>query len=342
MTDVFVSYSHEDRRVAHEIVNAFQEHGYVVDWDNRIEPGERYNRTLPTRVANAERVAVLWSTSALQSDWVNLEARIAARLRTIAPALVDNSDLPPEFAHFQTFSLSDEATYPESLKRFVQNVGETARRSRGAGVRAGSDVRRAFHARRLGDFEGASDLLSWAFRRFEVSLDDPDFEEFRDADRYKAQTIRVLRALADSDYCGRLMMTLAGESLLPAIDAVLELKKDRIKEELAKDGCVLKKRYRGRFIRVGVIIRPSDGVNDGLLIDKLLSESDHRNGPLQVDCFLLIMSSSSEDRGLEFSQLSEKRRLDAKCIVWRPTDPDDELEKRLLDTAKKLCEENSS
>ncbi|NND75599.1 MAG: toll/interleukin-1 receptor domain-containing protein [Ilumatobacter sp.] len=342
MADVFVSYSHEDRDSAREVVCAFQNAGFMVDWDNRLVSGERYNETIPSRISHAQQVVVLWSKESSTSDWVKREAGIAAKLRTIAPLRLDDSDLPPAFDVFHT-PVWAGGIDAEALRNFVDDVGARARRQAAAAAYVANDVRRAFHARRVGDFERATDHLEWALRRFEVMLDDVEGEELRDAIRYKARTLRALDAMASRDFCGRLMRTLAGESLLPVIDAVLELRTDAITARLRQHDCDLKRAYRRRkIVRAGIVIRPGSGVDDAALVEKLLSESGRRHGPLQVDCFLLIMRTTENARKAQFSRHATARNLDANCLVWRPEDGDDELEQRLLDTARKVCEDVSS
>lgn len=79
-------------------------------------------------------------------------------------------------------------------------------------------------------------------------------------------------------------------------------------------------------------------VDDSRLIDKLLTETSSRSGPLSVDCFLLIMRTNDTDRGDRFSKLAAKRNLNAECVVWQPDDGDAKLEERLRQTSRHLCE----
>ena len=106
MSQVFISYSHEDKPKATAMAAALEAAGHTVWWDNELLPGDRFAATLAERIDRAEAVVVMWSRTSIQSDYVCDEAdraRIAGRL---TPVLIDAVRPPVGFGQLHTHDLS--------------------------------------------------------------------------------------------------------------------------------------------------------------------------------------------------------------------------------------------
>lgn len=90
MADVFISYASEDRAHAQALACALEKVGWSVWWDRAILPGKRFDAAIEQALDQAKAVAVLWSSSSIQSDYVRDEIQDAARQGTLVPALIEN------------------------------------------------------------------------------------------------------------------------------------------------------------------------------------------------------------------------------------------------------------
>ena len=90
--EVFISYANADRSVADSLVERIEETGVRCWIAPRDEvPGLRYGDVIDEAVEQATVVIVLFSRSALESEWVNREVELAAALhKTIVPVRVDD------------------------------------------------------------------------------------------------------------------------------------------------------------------------------------------------------------------------------------------------------------
>ena len=93
--EVFISYANADRSVADPLVERIEETGVRCWIAPRDEvPGLRYGDVIDEAVEQAKIVVVLFSKSALKSEWVNREVELAAALhKIIVPVRVDDVQL---------------------------------------------------------------------------------------------------------------------------------------------------------------------------------------------------------------------------------------------------------
>lgn len=97
------------------IVQALQQRGFSVWWDQNIQGGQRFARAIATELAQAGAVIVVWSHLSVESEWVADEAQEAKDLGKIVPILVDDVRPPLGFRSVQTLSLMDwdgQASHP--------------------------------------------------------------------------------------------------------------------------------------------------------------------------------------------------------------------------------------
>lgn len=107
MSDVFISYSSDDRDTARAIAAELEQRGLSVWWDRVIPPGRQYDEVIEEHLAAARCVVVLWSAKAAASKWVKIEAGEALRRDRLVPALIeDKVRIPLEFSRVQAADLS--------------------------------------------------------------------------------------------------------------------------------------------------------------------------------------------------------------------------------------------
>ena len=61
MSDVFLSYSREDRDRVAPLVHALEKLGLSVWWDRAIDPGARFEEEIDQEIQSAGCVVVAWS-----------------------------------------------------------------------------------------------------------------------------------------------------------------------------------------------------------------------------------------------------------------------------------------
>lgn len=106
MTDIFISYTATDRKVAARLAARLQEdEGWDVFWDRKIETGAEWNDEIQYQLRHARCVIVLWSSASRKSLWVKGEAAEAHDRNVHVPVVIDKSRPPRLFSGLQTASL---------------------------------------------------------------------------------------------------------------------------------------------------------------------------------------------------------------------------------------------
>jgi len=82
--DVFISYSHRDVEPARRLQALLEKLGLTV-WrdETRLVAGDNFAFTIHAGIANARRTVVMWSTAAIQSEYVIAEAEFARSKRKL-------------------------------------------------------------------------------------------------------------------------------------------------------------------------------------------------------------------------------------------------------------------
>jgi hypothetical protein len=124
MTDVFVSYSHQDREIADRLVARLKARGWTVYWDPHLRTGDEWKETVEAKVREACTVVVLFSTAASRSQWVRAEAAIGKERGVLLPVLLDMSQPPDDFSMFQGSNLAgwDGTSEPTGLLDLVHAI----------------------------------------------------------------------------------------------------------------------------------------------------------------------------------------------------------------------------
>jgi hypothetical protein len=106
-TDVFLSYSRDDRSAARHIADSFASEGIKVWWDAALQSGETFDEVIEKRLREAKAVVVLWSPRSVASRWVRAEATLADRHNKLVPAIIEACDRPIAFELTHTTDLSE-------------------------------------------------------------------------------------------------------------------------------------------------------------------------------------------------------------------------------------------
>jgi putative peptide modification system cyclase len=136
MTDVFISYSHEDHAQIRILADALKEDGLEVWYDRNIGAGERIDVEIEAAVKSARCIIVAWSANSVTSQWVRSEAHEGLDRDILVPILLENERPPLPFgqiqsANFYSPPLSEKSDFSELLKA-VRHV--LASGSRGSSV----------------------------------------------------------------------------------------------------------------------------------------------------------------------------------------------------------------
>ena len=107
MSDIFISYSSEDRGKAKDIADALKQQGFSVWWDRSILPGETFDSVIEEALDAANCVIVLWSSTSVSSKWVKIEASEGDRRGILIPVLIDDVKIPLAFRRIQAADLRD-------------------------------------------------------------------------------------------------------------------------------------------------------------------------------------------------------------------------------------------
>jgi adenylate cyclase len=109
LSDIFISYSREDRADAQRFADAFAAAGLSVWWDTDLQAGDSFDMRIEAAIKAAKAVVVLWSENSVSSRWVRAEATLGDRLRTLVPVRIRTCDLPIMFELTHTAELMDWA-----------------------------------------------------------------------------------------------------------------------------------------------------------------------------------------------------------------------------------------
>lgn len=106
-SDIFISYSREDRAAARHFSECFAREGFTVWWDAALRSGETFDEVIERELRAARAVVVLWSPRSVASRWVRAEATLADRRNKLVPAIIEACDLPIIFELTHAANLAD-------------------------------------------------------------------------------------------------------------------------------------------------------------------------------------------------------------------------------------------
>jgi hypothetical protein len=107
MSDIFISYAHEDRPRAELLAQTLEGCGWSTFWDRTIPSGKTWREIIETELNGARCVIVLWSKSSIGSGWVLEEADDANRRGVLVPVLIEDVQPPIGFRSIQAAHLEN-------------------------------------------------------------------------------------------------------------------------------------------------------------------------------------------------------------------------------------------
>jgi hypothetical protein len=132
MSEVFISYSRHDQKLAEAMAAQLGALGVDVWWDRDLLGGEDYRKKTAGVLAKVPAAIVLWSRRSVESEWVIGEASAARQRKVLIPVNIDGALPPLDFRPLNTIDLTawiPGDSLPEAL---VRAVGEKTGRAFGA------------------------------------------------------------------------------------------------------------------------------------------------------------------------------------------------------------------
>lgn len=105
MTDIFLSYAHEDRARIEPLVAELERRGWDVWWDKRIHAGTQFDVEIESILESTRCVIVVWSKYSIASTWVRSEAHEGMDRGILVPVLLDDVRAPMPFRQIQAQAL---------------------------------------------------------------------------------------------------------------------------------------------------------------------------------------------------------------------------------------------
>ena len=94
MADVFLSYASADRDRVAPIAKALIDAGWSVWWDQHIQAGDEWDRTIERELEACGVVVALFSETSVESRWVRAEAMFGLEHNKLLPILMEDIRLP--------------------------------------------------------------------------------------------------------------------------------------------------------------------------------------------------------------------------------------------------------
>ena len=102
MTDIFISYKHEEQKHARRLKDALEHQGWSVWWESKLRAGERFDDVIEAALKDASCVIVMWSRRSVESKYVKDEATYALNRNKLVPLAIEEVDLPFRFEGLHT------------------------------------------------------------------------------------------------------------------------------------------------------------------------------------------------------------------------------------------------
>jgi predicted ATPase/class 3 adenylate cyclase len=129
MSDVFISYARSTEQEAKQVTDALRALGYGVWRDDELPAHRAYTKVIDEKLRAAKAVVVVWSTEAVDSDWVQSEADRARLDRKLVQLSIDGAQPPMPFDRIQCADLtawSGDLAAP-GWRKVVASVAELCR-----------------------------------------------------------------------------------------------------------------------------------------------------------------------------------------------------------------------
>src|SRR5262249_29114295 len=128
MCDIFISYSSEDRSTVAELVHFLKfAKGYDIWWDRSILSGDSFHDLIDKKLSAAKAVIVVWSETAVKSNWVRGEAQTAYDQGKLIVTYVDSFDrsrVPINFRSLHAEPVSKRTEIIKALSKYFVKPGK--------------------------------------------------------------------------------------------------------------------------------------------------------------------------------------------------------------------------
>jgi formylglycine-generating enzyme required for sulfatase activity len=124
MSDIFISYAHEDQARAKKLAKALEDQGWTIFWDTTIPAGSTWRATIDNALESATCVVVVWSKHSIKSHWVGEEAEDGQERKILIPVLPDNVKPPLGFRSIQAANLTnwDGDASSDAFRQLVYSI----------------------------------------------------------------------------------------------------------------------------------------------------------------------------------------------------------------------------
>lgn len=132
MADVFLSYARGDESLARLIAERLQAAGFTTWWDSALLPHSSFSDVIEDEIHNAKAVLVVWSETAVKSQWVRAEAELARGEGKLIQVAIDGPRIPLPFNQYQTADISRwrgdpaDAQWVKVLASVAHFIGKSA------------------------------------------------------------------------------------------------------------------------------------------------------------------------------------------------------------------------
>ncbi|MFM7379413.1 MAG: toll/interleukin-1 receptor domain-containing protein [Erythrobacter sp.] len=113
MVDVFISYSRADQNQVVMLARKVMDEGYQVWWDQDLPPHLSYGDVITAKISEVRAAVVVWSETAVQSEWVRAEADFARNQKKLIQVASHGVIPPMPFNQIQCASLSGWGGEPD-------------------------------------------------------------------------------------------------------------------------------------------------------------------------------------------------------------------------------------
>ncbi|MBI1340532.1 TIR domain-containing protein [bacterium] len=159
MSEVFISYAHEDEAHARRLAETLAAAGVEVWWDRKLVSGDPFDSKIGEALEAAGCVVVLWSRHALASRYVALEAGEAFDADKLTQARLDQSRPPFPFRRLNWVDASDDASWATLVESVSARLGRGVTPARSRGGEAARSARTRTMS--LAGVSLSASLLTW-------------------------------------------------------------------------------------------------------------------------------------------------------------------------------------
>ena len=139
-------------------MQAIERAGWSVWWDREIGAGAAFDRTIEQAIDAARCIVVVWSASAIDSEWVRAEAHEALERGVLVPVSFDGVRPPLAFRRMQTIALDADAASSDAgldqIKRAIAALAPIR------DDQPGGNLARGREAQQRHEWESAYELLA--------------------------------------------------------------------------------------------------------------------------------------------------------------------------------------